>query len=225
MKRFWVVLLGLLTAFGVGQTKFFSSVAPQATLVVKQHPMGADLVEVTVLGSNYPQESLKKHIEALGTELGTSPRGVSIAVAGDSFVKATFAVPGIIQNKEPKFNLPAIARAFAFGNDALTQLSVTFMDMVPDAKTPAYWFAPKDAWMMEGVGTKSPLGIEYRLKVNTKNPSEVTLPGPGTEKKNKETQEAQKKPDIVLIGAIVVAAISIGVLVYSAVIRGQRKSK
>ena len=224
MKRFWVVFLGLLTAFAIGQTKFFSSVAPQATLVVKQHPMGADLVEVTVLGSNYSQDALKNHVEALGAELGMSPRGLSIAVAGDSFVKATFAVPGLIQNKEPKFNIAAIARAFAFGDAPLNQLSVTFMDMVPDSKTPAYWFAPKDAWMMEGVGTKSPLGIEYRIKVNTKNPADVTLPGPGVEKKNKETQEAQKKPDIVLIGAIALAAISIGVLVYSAVIRGQRKS-
>lgn len=224
MKRISVVLVGLLTVLGFAQTKFFSSVVPQATLVVKQHPMGADLVEVTVLGATYSQDALKKHIDALGTELGMSPRGVSIAVAGDSFVKATFAVPGLIQNKEPKFNLAAIARAFAFGDAPLTQLSVTFIDMVPDAKTPAFWFAPKDAWMMEGVGTKSPLGIEYRIKVNTKNPSEVVLPGPGTAKKNKETQEAQKKPDFVLIGAISVAAISIGVLVYSAVIRSQRKA-
>lgn len=225
MKRFWVVFLGLLTAFGAAQTKFFSSVTPQATIVVKQHPMGADLVEVTVLGAKYPQEALQKHIEALGKELGMAPRGVAISVVGDSFVKATFAVPGLIQNKEPKFNLPAVARAFAFGDSPLTQLSVMFMDMVPDSKTPAYWFAPNDAWMMEGVGTKSPLSIEYRLKVNTTDPKEVNLPGPSTEKKNRETQEAQKKPDFVLIGAIAAASISIGVLVYSAFIRGQRKSK
>lgn len=225
MKQLWMVVLGLCAAFGVAQTKFFSSVTPQATLVVKQHPMGADLVEVTVLGSKYPQAALQAHIESLGKELGMSPRGISIAVVGDSFVKATFAVPGLIQNKEPKFNLPAVARAFAFGDAPLTQLSVMFMDMVPDAKTPAYWFAPKDAWMMEGVGTKSPLAIEYRLKVNTKNPAEVVLPGPATEKKNKETQEAQKKPDFVLMGGFLVAAISIGVLVYSAFIRSQRRSK
>jgi hypothetical protein len=186
--------------------------------------MGAELVEVTVLGSKYSQEALTKHIEALGKEVGAAPRGINIEVVGDSFVKATFAVPGLIQKKEPKFNLPAIARAFAFGDAPLTQLTIIFMDMVPDAQTPAYWFAPKDAWMMEGVGMKSPLSIEYRVKVNTKNPAEVVLPGPATEKKNKETQEAQKKPDFVLIGAIAVAAISISVLVYSAFIRGQRKS-
>lgn len=225
MKGLLLVLVGLLTAFSHGQTKFFSSVTPQASVVIKQHPMGADLVEVTVLGAKYPQDALQKHIDALGKEVGMDPRGVTIGVVGESFVKATFAVPGLIQNKEPKFNLPAIARAFAFGEEPLTQLSVMFMDMVPDAKTPAYWFAPKDAWMMEGVGMKSPLCIEYRVKVNTKNPDEVVLPGPATEKKNKETQEEQKKPDIVLIGAIAVAAISIGVLVYSAFIRGQRKSK
>lgn len=225
MKRFLVVVVGLFATLSLGQTKFFSSVTPQASVVVKQHPMGADLVEVTVLGAQYPQAALQEHISALGKELGADPRGVSIAVAGDSFVKATFAVPGIIQNKEPKFNIPAIARAFAFGNSPLTQLSVMFMDMVPDSKTPAFWFAPNDAWMMEGVGMKSPLSIEYRVKVNTKNPAEVVLPGPGAEKKNKETQAEQKKPDFVLIGAIVVAAISIGVLVYSAVIRGQRTSK
>jgi hypothetical protein len=225
MKSFWVIFVGLLAMIGFGQTKFFSSVTPQATVVVKQHPMGADLVEVTVLGSAYSQDALEKHIDALGAELGMSPRGTAISVIGNSFVKATFAVPGLIQDKEPKFNLPAIAKAFAFGDAPITQFSVIFMDMVPDSKTPAFWFAPKDAWMMEGVGTKSPLSIEYRVKVNTKNPVDVFLPGPAIEKKNKETQEAQKKPDFVLIGAIAVAAISIGVLVYSAVIRGQRKSK
>jgi hypothetical protein len=136
MKGFWLVLLGLLTALSLGQTKFFSSVTPQASVVITQHPMGADLVEVTVLGAKYSQDALQKHIVALGKEVGMDPRGVSIGVVGDSFVKATFAVPGLIQNKEPKFNLPAIARAFAFGDAPLTQLSVMFMDMVMPRRQP-----------------------------------------------------------------------------------------
>ncbi len=53
----------------------FDSQVPQITVSVKKHPMGADLVEVTVTAAGYPPELLRSQIKALGKYLQCEPRG------------------------------------------------------------------------------------------------------------------------------------------------------
>lgn len=215
----------MVSMVALAQTSFFQSVRPEATIVIKRHPMGSQMVEVSVLDAKYKIDDLRTHIEMLGTEIGTAPRGVAFTPEGSAILKSTFAIPGLISDTEPRFNLTAIAKAFAFGNKPLRQFTILFDGEVPNDKTPARWFAPKDAWMLEAVALKSPIAIEYRVKVNTKDPAEITLPGSKVAKENKAKAEKAKKPDYLLIGGIIIAAISVGLLVYSALIRGQRRTR
>jgi hypothetical protein len=215
MKRslcilFSIWVLSLNAAVASAQTEFFNSVRPQASLVIKKHTMGADLVEVTVLGSQYAQEDLREKIEMLGQYLGDPT---------PEFVKATFAINGLINVKDPVLNLAPIAKAFAFGNKPLKSLSVFFENVIPSTSIPARWFAPADAWMLEGMATANPKGIEYRIEVNTKDLELVSLPGSEAAKGVQSTAEIKKSPDFVLIGALLVGAIAVGLLVYSALIR------
>jgi hypothetical protein len=221
---FWSLLLVLpLSSNALGQTSFFNSVRPQASIVIKKHSMGADLVEMTVLGSQYPEASLREKIENLGLIVGSEARGIAIAPT-DTFVKASFAVNGLINQAEPRLNLVALAKAFGFGPNRLQSFSVFFENVAPARDIPAFWFPPEEEWMMEGIATAQPRGIEYRVKVNTKDPEKVSLPTSREAQTVKATAPQKKPADFMLFGALIVGAIAVGLLVYSALIRTRQRA-
>ena len=78
----------------------FQSVRPQIFVVVREHPTGADLVEITAVDPEYPRELLKSQIESLGKSLNNNARGLFVSdprsanYAGTT--KATFGIDGLI---------------------------------------------------------------------------------------------------------------------------------
>jgi hypothetical protein len=222
VRSITVVLLGLCALQGFGQSKFYGSVKPEAAIVVKKHSMGSDLVEVTFQGADYPQSAIDDKMIRLGTALGNDPRNVTSAV-GDQVVKTSFAVVGLITDKNPKVNIAALAFAFGFGEKPIRSFSVFFVDMIPDVNTPKKWFAPNDAWMMEGVSMGSPRGLDYRVQVNSSDPNEIYMPDQGTSTKIPGKPEKSGGPNIFLLGGAIGGAIGIGLLVYSALLRPRRK--
>lgn len=225
LKKTLVLILGLLACTGYSQSNFFTSLKIEATVVVKQHSMGSDLVEITILGPDYPERVLEEKVATLGKEVGDEPRGVQVSAIEGGFMKCTFAVNGLITQESPKVNVAAIARALAFGDRPIRSFSVFFDGLNPDSSIPARYFAEKDAWLMEGLGMKSPRGIEYRVKVNTSDPNQVMMPG--------KDQKMPKAPDsnsgggskLFIFGGIIVGAFAIGLLVYSALLRPRPSGK
>lgn len=219
---FLLVTIGFLPAKAVSQSPFFDSVRPEAAVVVRKHSMGADLVDITVSAKGDWGTVLRDDILALGMALGSEPRGIQIS-GGESLYKASFAINGLINDSEPRLNLVPLTKSLAFGKMPIRSFSVFFEGVIPSSSIPARWFAPKDAWMLEGIGLKSPRGIDYRIKVNTNNPDDITLPGSVQSRNAKETPQAEKKLDFLLIGAILIASVSVGLLVYSALIRSRSR--
>jgi hypothetical protein len=218
VRQISIILLGLLTCLAFGQSKFYGSVKPEASIVVKKSNMGSDLVEVTFQGADYPQSAINDKMTRLGKALGEEPRNVIIS-AGDQVVKANFAAVGLITNQNPKVNLAALALAFAFGDHPIRSFSVFFSDVLPDASTPKKWFAPKDAWMMEGVSMNSPKGLDYRVQVNTSDPNEIYMPDSKTPTHDSGKPDSGGRPNIFILGGIILGAIAVGLLVYSALLR------
>jgi hypothetical protein len=213
-----IILLSLTAGFVLGQSKFFGSVKPDATVVVQKHSMGSELVEITFQGGDYPQSAIDDKMQRLGKALGYEPRNVT-ATAEEQVVKVSFAVVGLIKDGNPKVNIAALASALAFGERPIRSFSVFFVDMIPDVNTPRKWFAPKDAWMMEGVGMTRPKGLDYRVKVNTTDPNEIYMPDGKTPTKVSGKPESGKGPNIFILGGIILGAIAVGLLVYSALMR------
>jgi hypothetical protein len=202
------------------QTSFFMSTRPEAAIVVRKHAMGSDLVDLTISSQGEWEATIRERISSLGRELSVEPRGVAVST-DNGYFRASFAINGLVNDTEPRLNLPALARALAFGSKPIRTFSVFFEGVVPNDRIPARWFAPKEAWLFEGIAMKSPPGIEYRVKVNTKDPTEVTLPGSSEAKRINAEQKPNKKVDFVLIAVILVASAAIGVLVYSALTRSR----
>ena len=186
--------------------------------------MGSDLVEITYQGANYPQPAIEEMLVRLGKSLGNEPRNL-VAVAGDQQVKASFAVVGLITDRSPKLNIAALASAIAFGDHPIRSFSVFFANVAPDKDTPRKWFAEKDAWMMEGVSMSSPEGLDYRVKVNTSNPNEIYMPDAKSQASTSGKPVSSEKPNIFILGGLVMGAISVGLLVYSALLRPRQKGR
>ena len=122
-----LVLLGL-SWVAIAQTdsvpqeskSLFESQVPDATITIKKHPLGADMVEVTMTASGYPPELLKSQIQHLGKYLHSDPRGLQVydyvldpSNPNTHFTKAQFAVDGVILRQLGSVRLNPFAQAFA----------------------------------------------------------------------------------------------------------------
>lgn len=229
MKKSLTIVLGLLACLSFGQkltpSAFFRSVKQEASINVRKHEMGAELVEITFQGTNYPESAIIEKVNRLGEELGDAPRGTQASAVDGRFAKVTFAINGLISTKSPRFNLAALARAMAFGDHPIRSFSVFFEGLDPDRNTPARWFADNDAWMLEGMGMAVPRGIDYRIKVNTNNPKDIFMPGNQPLSSEKDKKVSGNGSKIFIFGGIIVGAIAIGLLVYSALLRPRSNAR
>ncbi|MBS1701993.1 MAG: hypothetical protein JST12_10055 [Armatimonadetes bacterium] len=228
MKKIVAAMLGLFACIAFGQPKgpsnFFKTLKIEATIVVKKHPMGSDLVELTILGTKFPADGVQEKLDALAKELGDQPRGVQTSIVDGQFVKSSFAINGIIQTNPLRFNLVALARAMAFGQYPIKSFSVLFDGCSPGGKTVAAFDPVDGSWKFEGVATRSPLAIEYRVQVNADKPEAITLPDENT--RPKAPAPEQKNPAQFYIWAgIIVGALAIGLLVYSALLRPRPRGR
>ena len=224
VRWFALLVLGLLASVCFAQSKFYGSVIPEAIVVVKKHPMGSDLVEITYQGSSYPTTAISAMLGRLGKALGNDPRNL-VTTADDKVVKASFAVVGLITDSNPKVNLAALAVAMAFGERPIRSFSVFFDGMSPDQNTPKKWFPENNAWMMEGVSMSSPKGLDYRVKVNTNDPNEIYMPDAKRQVADSGKPQTSGRPNIFIIGGIILGAIAVGLLVYSALLRPRSKGR
>lgn len=211
-----------------GQARsLFLTVKPQVTVVVREHNTGADLVEMTLLDPHYPPEVLQSQIATLGALLNSKPRGLHVyrqQILKDlSFIKATFAVDGLVDPQKGLRLAPIVkALAGAPGKRALRGMSIIFEGQAPNERTVRRFASPAvevEAQADPGFG-----GIEYRVRLLTQDPARIDLPD-GAPVPVQPAVPVPKPPrggvDWTLIALFGVAAIAVGALVYSLLLRAR----
>jgi hypothetical protein len=235
MKR---VLFGFvaLMATAVAQSgsppaSLFQTVRPQILLTVRRDPNGshADLLEARTTDPRYPAEILRAQVLSLGKQLGSEPRGLLVGRyslnetdASMTSIKATCAIDDIIDRKTSSFHLTQIARAFVGypKPHTVTGLSILFVGETPQRKTLLAYGSEGSPVQVEGSYDPTFNGVEYRLKLNTQTPEQIEIPE-GTEQnpRPRPSTVANKGFDWTVWGLILVAAIAVGALVYSLLVR------
>jgi hypothetical protein len=224
------VLLALLTALcciSPAQGSLFDTVKPDVLVIVREHKTGADLVQITLVKSDYPKELLRQQINTLGAELGSDPRGVSIIKkeigAGQSFLRAEFGVDGLIERDLPALRLEPIIRAFAGaeGENEIHGINVMLDDIVPVQATVLKWDIP-DVLKSEARFIPVPRGIEYRIQLLSQDPAKITFPEK-IQKSNETTPDTTSEPRdnrVLIISLFCIVGLALGALVYFAMLRG-----
>jgi hypothetical protein len=225
-----ILLLGLAWPGSLAQpaAEQMPSFKPDVTLVVREHPMSAELVEVTAFRPDYPSDLLQDQIETLGRELGSAPRGLIVRKAtldeGNpnlTFVKATFAVDGLIDREAQVLRLQPILRAFAGAPDPFTvdELLILFDGEKPGPRTVKSHIT--DSVEARATFVAAPAEIEYRVLLKSQDPSKILFPDQADERKAPaEPSGKQSGPSPVFYAALLAGALAVGALVYLALLRG-----
>lgn len=222
----------------------FLTTKPDVTVVISKHATGADMVQITILSADYSSALLQDQIARMGTELNVAPRGVSIfakSIPSPShnlhFLTATFAVDGLISTQG--LNLQAIARAFCLNStpaQAQADSSVKPESRVVDVLFDGYQAdqgtllrfssdnSGSPAVTLLGQAIGNPPAVEYRLKETTGDPTKISIPMRVDPTPLPSTNSGRKTaPPFLLVGLGLVAAIIVGILVYtSSITRSQR---
>lgn len=237
MRRLWLLVLFLAGMAGAQQPQktLFETVRQQVAIVVRKHPTGADLVEITMLESGYPADLLKRQIEELGVQLKSAPRGLqlynrSIPTDGKAmnFLKATFAIDGIIDRTKSALRIQPIVRAFAGAPEPHTIKGISIMFDGEQATSKTLRRLENDPNVeLQAIAIRQPLGLEYRVKLISQDPAAITVPdslddSPG---KNGASPQAKNGVDWTLWSLLGVAALAVGALVYFVLLRLATKQR
>ncbi|MCX7799010.1 MAG: hypothetical protein N2109_01560 [Fimbriimonadales bacterium] len=208
----------------------FETTSPEVFVTVTEHPTGAEIVEVTPKAADYPRGLLEAQAEGMAAELGQRPRGLQLAlvdVDGSGkpemrFLRATFAVDGLIERNPLRLRLTPIVRGLARpgGPRQAKVLSVIFQGEAPDERTIRRFEA--STVRVEGLFHGDPKAIEYRIQVKDARAEGISIPDRMPEPARPQTTERSDLPRRrlwVLVGSIVLAGLGVGALVYSAVLR------
>lgn len=228
----FVFVLGL--AQGQGPQSLFMTTRVQASVVITPSQIGMQNVAVTILKPTYSHALLQAQIDRLGQELGFAPRGVQIfdysfdrSDPTANQVRASFGVSGLMEPDTGVLHVEPIARAFAIsqGEDVLDAIMVEFKNIHPTDRTIKSCAPPApgcSGMELEGRAEQAPEGVEYRLKYLEHDPVKITIADKG---RPKAADTAAKPPktstDWTLIGLIGLAAVAVGALVYSLLLRGR----
>lgn len=208
-------------------SSLFTSVRPEATIVVKRHKMGADQVEITMEDPEYPPDDLKARIATLGNELGSEVRGLTVgqySLAPNNprltFLKAMFVVDGITRPNGESLRIQPILRAFAGSVKGLTLQfeNISYHKWTVRTLT-------TDALEAEARVHTAPIpGIEYRVLLKTDDPAKIEFPDRLPERKEGVTPSETPREDREYLGwiALGVAGVAAGALVYLALVRRGR---
>lgn len=216
-----------LAAHGQGESQPSASFKPDVSITVKKHRMGADEFEVTLLDGRYDPNRLRSQIAKLGERIGVLPRGVMVqresldpTKPGLDFVKARFAVDGIIRPEDSSLRVDPIVKCFMDGQEpAVRSVQLVFVGVKPSAKNVQR--LQTDAIDAEGFYSSEPAGLEYRIVIKTDDPEAFTFPDNiGERKAERRPSSAPSGISPVVLGLIALAGVSAGVLVYSLLLRG-----
>lgn len=235
------LLLLIVNMFGVFRLGFgqslFQTVRPDVLVLVKKHPSGADIVEISVTKASFPPELLRDRLTALCTDLGYGPHGLQVFQSqingsGDEmrFLKARFGTNGLIDSLTGRLRIQAIVRAFAGipAPDTVTGLSVVFDAFKPSKETLQKY---KSATVnLEAQFNPPPAsGLEYRVLLASQDPRKIEIPDHAepiaAQKPSEGKTGASSTPSWITWVLIGVPATSFGALVYFGFLRFSAKRR
>ncbi|MBV6457040.1 MAG: hypothetical protein HONBIEJF_00145 [Fimbriimonadaceae bacterium] len=200
-----------------------------ATIVVTQDAMNAQLIEVTVLDGSFPLSTLEAQCQRLGTTLQSMPRGLSIQTlkvreGEPGFPKAKFAVNNLIDATQGLVRLEPLVRAFGTrpGVPQIRVLTVIVEGIRPSPMTLQSWFTPEVSvrGSMSDMARGAPAALEYRIAISAEDPATVTIPDRHTTppKEAAPVKEPERSP-VMMYVIVVIGSVALGALVYSLMLR------
>jgi len=201
---------------------------PQVVINVREHQFSPDLVTITFLAPDYPEDVLRSQLEKVGSYTGSPPRGLSITKdvvqsnKTNAFLKASFATDNIIDRSAGQLHLERIIKPFlgAPKPHELSSFLVTFEGESPSPRTLRLFSS--DNVVVSGSASLMPRGIEYKVLVKTQNPSELNIPTEGrAEDSGSKPSSQQLAPPFPLAALLLLIAGSavFGALVYFVSVR------
>lgn len=199
---------------------------PDVSLNIEKQPLGTDMVRITMRDPDYPPELLRSQAEALAASFNSTPLGLSIQIhtidGRDDlrFVRASFAVPGIIDRQNGILNLEPVVQAFLAGPEThrIQTFLITFVNELP---TPQMVQSVRnDSVTVIGNVSEFPPGLEFRILAHTQEPTELRIPSYAEEEGEEHLAEAPGN-DVPWLAILVVVGVGLagGLLVYSRLTR------
>lgn len=196
---------------------------PQIVINVREHQFSPDMVTVTFLAPDYPEEVLRQQLDRVGSFTGSPPRGLTIskdvvrANTTNSFLKASFATDNVIDREAGQLHLERIIKPFlgAPQPHQLTSFLVTFEGETPTQRTLRLF--SNDHVLVSGSASVMPKGIEYKVLVRTQNPNDLSIPTEGKpQEPNSKSSSQELSPPFPLAALLLLIAGSaaFGALVY-----------
>jgi hypothetical protein len=190
--------------------------------------MGADMVEITLLDPDYPSSVLRQICLRLADFAGSDPRGLAAFYSELQpnqsrlrFLKATFAMDGLIDAKRKSLYLEPVVKAFTGIPKPYTVncIHVHFVQQAP-AKYMVRQFN-SEAVQVIGQSYENPSSIEYTVYIKVQDPNQVSIPTHCYPPKSKPIaqSEAQDWQPWWKFFAVLGGALSIGVLVYISLLK------
>lgn len=209
------------------------SVPPQMTIVVRKHNTGADLVEITMLQPQYPEDLLQAQCQEVGTLTGSPVRGLVVYKTTIdpsnpklSFVKAQFATDRLIDAQTGALRLEPLIRSFAGAPapNTIFNMMVSFAAVTANQTTVRHFLSDKVA-VVGRSSSGTPPGVEYRIAILKQDQEGIRVPDRVEPEPQKPAEQPMGSSNTALIWSLViVAALATGALVYFALLRGGRGS-
>lgn len=195
---------------------------PGAMIVVKKHPTGADMVQVTMLSPTYSSLLLKQQCLLMGQLAGSESRGVTVWNSDPQnpsagLLKASFATDHLIDRTTGTLALQPIAQAFAgvVNEHKLEGILVSFDGEQATARTLRSFASTAVA--LKGAVSVAPPGLEYRIRYLTDQPNLIQIPQQAAPPETKKVESAvPSRTNPVLYAIIALGSVAAGCLVYLA---------
>ena len=235
MLSVWLLVASMaITLAQSAEPNLFKTVKPEVTVRVHRHSLGADLVAITVLDPTYPPEVLRSQVDHVGEYLKSKPIAVAVAYTNlgnpdSKYLRATFGIDGLSEPDKGIYRLGALAKAMAGGPNGhqIHGMMVVFEGQAPRTTTlQSFGLAQGSPVSVMGEYSPGPIGLEYRIALNTQDPSKIDIPESTTAVAVNAVAARPSPPEQptpwLLYGSAVLFALAVGALVYSVTLRNSR---
>jgi len=195
------------------------AVHPDVVIFIQSHA-AADVLKISMVDPNYPEELLKKQIETLCTSLNAPAQNLQVyryqMGANDhlQFLEASFATANLTDS-DRWANLTPLIRAFAGvpAPHTIKGMEVFFDEYDPPIVGPKNFSSA--AVTISGRVDSSPPEVEYAIQLLKQNPSEISVEKQAKPVESTVKQETPQKSGSVLVWCLIlVAGVAAGALVY-----------
>jgi hypothetical protein len=220
-----ILLMGVITLAcfqGIAQdTPILLQGRADIIVSVRKSDVGAEYVRVQALAEDYPVELMRSQIQKIGEYNGTEIRGLEVNQQGigdaGTILTATFATDRLMDQAAGTLELNAFAKAFAGAQAPHTvgMVGVMFEGFKPSSTVTVAQYADDSVEVSSAFDNNLQV-VEYRIKLKSQDPEEISIPGTIIESTNRTEAPSNEGLNPWVVVGIVCGAVLIGVSVYFA---------